>query len=83
MLRVEHLDYKSEKSLSVEAMDSSEEIPELNRNLYPDIEPFSTGFLKVSDIHSIYWEQSGNPNGHVRLLDKMLMCNLMSLYNSP
>lgn len=63
MLRAEH----REKSLSVEAMDSSEEIPELNRNLYPDIEPFSTGFLKVSDIHTIYWEQSGNPNGHVRL----------------
>ncbi|GMQ01286.1 hypothetical protein CsSME_00047975 [Camellia sinensis var. sinensis] len=45
-------------------MESEKEFQELNRNLYPDIEPYSSGFLKVSDIHSIYWEQSGNPNGH-------------------
>jgi len=32
--------------------------------LYPEIEPFDTGFLKVSDIHNIYYEQSGNPNGN-------------------
>lgn len=36
----------------------------LNRNLYPHIDPYSSGFLKVSDLHSLYWEQSGNPNGH-------------------
>ncbi|EOX97279.1 Proline iminopeptidase isoform 2 [Theobroma cacao] len=45
-------------------MESGKEIQELNRNLYPAVEPYSTGFLKVSDIHTIYWEQSGNPNGH-------------------
>ncbi|XP_010647982.1 proline iminopeptidase isoform X2 [Vitis vinifera] len=45
-------------------MDLGKEVPELNRNLYPPIEPYSSGFLKVSDLHSIYWEQSGNPNGH-------------------
>ncbi|ERN18524.1 proline iminopeptidase isoform X2 [Amborella trichopoda] len=38
--------------------------PGLNKNLYPPIEPYSVGFLKVSDIHTIYWEQSGNPDGH-------------------
>ncbi|GMQ01281.1 hypothetical protein CsSME_00047975 [Camellia sinensis var. sinensis] len=48
----------------VASMESEKEFQELNRNLYPDIEPYSSGFLKVSDIHSIYWEQSGNPNGH-------------------
>jgi len=32
--------------------------------LYPEIEPFDTGFLKVSDIHNVYYEQSGNPNGN-------------------
>lgn len=37
----------------------------MNRSLYPNIDPHSTGKLKVSDIHSIYWEQSGNPDGHV------------------
>ncbi|KAF3330346.1 proline iminopeptidase isoform X1 [Carex littledalei] len=39
-------------------------VMELNRNLYPQIEPYSSGFLKVSDIHTIYWEQSGKPDGH-------------------
>jgi len=32
--------------------------------LYPEIEPYDTGFLKVSDIHNVYYEQSGNPNGN-------------------
>jgi len=31
--------------------------------LFPPIEPLETGFLKVSSIHTIYWERSGNPNG--------------------
>ncbi|XP_074584297.1 proline iminopeptidase [Curcuma longa] len=46
------------------SMASSKEPQEYNSNLYPHIEPYSTGFLKVSDIHTLYWEQSGNPNGH-------------------
>lgn len=33
------------------------------RTLYPPIEPHKTGRLKVSDIHDLYWEESGNPNG--------------------
>jgi proline iminopeptidase len=33
------------------------------RNLYPDIEPYRTGYLKVSDVHEIYFEESGNPRG--------------------
>jgi len=31
--------------------------------LYPPIEPYRTGMLKVSDVHTIYWEESGNPKG--------------------
>ena len=31
--------------------------------LHPSIEPFETGFLKVSDLHTIYYEISGNPDG--------------------
>ena len=31
--------------------------------LYPPIEPHSTGMLPVSDLHTIAWEQSGNPDG--------------------
>jgi proline iminopeptidase len=33
------------------------------RDLYPDIEPFSSGLLDVGDGHKIYYDVSGNPNG--------------------
>jgi proline iminopeptidase len=33
------------------------------RTLYPAIEPYRTGTLKVSDLHEIYFEESGNPAG--------------------
>lgn len=31
--------------------------------LWPEIEPFLTDYLKVSDIHEIYYELCGNPGG--------------------
>ncbi|APC92399.1 MULTISPECIES: prolyl aminopeptidase [Francisella] len=31
--------------------------------LYPAVEPYNREFLKVSDIHTIYFEECGNPNG--------------------
>ncbi|UJR18209.1 hypothetical protein I4U23_005110 [Adineta vaga] len=33
------------------------------RDLYPEIEPYKTGMLKVSDIHTLYYEEVGNPSG--------------------
>ncbi|MBC7474536.1 MAG: alpha/beta fold hydrolase, partial [Candidatus Sericytochromatia bacterium] len=33
------------------------------KTLYPAIEPFDQGFFKVSELHELYYEQSGNPNG--------------------
>lgn len=33
------------------------------RDFYPEIEAYHTGHLKVSDLHSIYFEEVGNPNG--------------------
>ncbi len=33
------------------------------RDFYPEIEPYETGRLEVSDLHEIYWEVSGNPRG--------------------
>ena len=33
------------------------------RELYPEIEPYQQGHLKVSPVHEIYYEQSGNPDG--------------------
>ncbi|RYG88311.1 prolyl aminopeptidase [bacterium] len=32
-------------------------------DLYPPIRPYARGRLKVSDVHELYYEQSGNPNG--------------------
>lgn len=33
------------------------------RILYPRLESRRSGRLRVSEIHEIYWEESGNPNG--------------------
>ncbi|MFZ9477514.1 MAG: prolyl aminopeptidase [Steroidobacteraceae bacterium] len=33
------------------------------RGLYPPIETNRSGWLRVSDLHEMYWEESGNPNG--------------------
>ena len=33
------------------------------RTLYPPIEPYDTGMLPVSPVHTLYYEQSGNPDG--------------------
>lgn len=33
------------------------------KTLYPEIEPFDVGRLKVSPIHELYYEQVGNPTG--------------------
>ena len=35
----------------------------VSRDLFPEIEPFNTGFIKVSDLHTIYYEEVGNPDG--------------------
>jgi proline iminopeptidase len=32
-------------------------------HLYPHIEPYRSGQIQLDDIHSMYWEQSGNPDG--------------------
>src|ERR1700722_13121541 len=31
--------------------------------LYPAIEPFRHGYLRVSEVHEIYYEEGGNPAG--------------------
>lgn len=35
----------------------------LTYNLYPEIEPYNTNWLKTDDFHEIYYEESGNPSG--------------------
>ena len=31
--------------------------------LFPPIEPYRSGMLPVDDLHTLYWEESGNPDG--------------------
>jgi proline iminopeptidase len=31
--------------------------------LYPPVEPYRTGYLRVSELHELYFEESGNPSG--------------------
>jgi proline iminopeptidase len=33
------------------------------RTLYPRVKPNRTGYLRVSDVHELYFEESGNPKG--------------------
>ncbi len=33
------------------------------RELYPALDPYQSGTLKVSELHTLYYEQSGNPQG--------------------
>jgi proline iminopeptidase len=35
----------------------------LRSELFPDIVPYSSGMLPVDSRHTLYWEQSGNPDG--------------------
>ena len=33
------------------------------QDLFPPLEPFATGMLRLDGVHTMYWEQSGNPRG--------------------
>lgn len=33
------------------------------RTLYPPVRAYSTGFLRVAEVHQLYYEESGNPRG--------------------
>ncbi len=37
--------------------------PAPRRTLYPEIDPYRTGRLRVSEVHDLYYEESGNPAG--------------------
>jgi proline iminopeptidase len=38
-------------------------VPRVLRSFYPEIQPYRTGYLQVSSVHSLYFEESGNPQG--------------------
>ena len=33
------------------------------RELYPELEPFASGWMKTNSVHEIYFEECGNPQG--------------------
>jgi proline iminopeptidase len=35
----------------------------LTDSVFPPIEPYRKGFLPVDELHTLYWEECGNPNG--------------------
>ncbi|WP_439814513.1 prolyl aminopeptidase [Zavarzinia sp. CC-PAN008] len=35
----------------------------MSGELYPEVQPYRTGFLQLDSVHRMYWEESGNPNG--------------------
>jgi proline iminopeptidase len=37
--------------------------PDARRSLYPPISPYRSGHLRVSAVHEVYYEESGNPQG--------------------
>ncbi len=37
--------------------------PLARQDLYPPIEPYASGMLRLDALHTMYWEQSGNPHG--------------------
>lgn len=49
--------------LSVSAVSWAEVPSKQDIALWPEIEPFQTGYLRVSDLHEIYYELCGNPHG--------------------
>lgn len=39
------------------------DLSQLRHELYPPIEPRTSGMLALDDLHTMYWEESGSPNG--------------------
>ncbi len=48
----QNLNYSSHSSLT-----------DTHSPLFPAIEPYQTGYLAVDELHTLYWEECGTPNG--------------------
>lgn len=51
--------------LSLSVACRSPEKPRTQTGLWPAIEPYQSGYLQVSELHELYYELSGNPQGKV------------------
>lgn len=54
---------KMSAEMSAPVVKTSSVPKEAQLSLYPPIQPYHTGFLKVSDLHTVYYEISGNADG--------------------
>jgi proline iminopeptidase len=50
-------------ALAIVATSNTPLLGDTLRTLYPEIEPYQTGMLAVGDNHTLYWEESGKPDG--------------------
>lgn len=39
------------------------DVRHVRHDLFPEIEPYASGLLALDSVHTMYWEQSGNPRG--------------------
>lgn len=51
--------------LSLSVACRSPEKPPVQTGLWPAIEPYQSGYLQVSELHELYYELNGNPQGKV------------------
>ena len=51
-------------SVTAPATGESESSSRRPGDLYPPIEPYNSGWLTVSDIHELYYEECGNKDGN-------------------
>ena len=49
------------------------DLSQLRHELYPPIEPRASGMLELDELHTMYWEESGSPNG----------CPVLFLHGGP
>lgn len=59
----------ADSSSSCEAADANAPVylSSAEEFLYPAIQPYNTGMLQVSDKHTLYYEECGNPQGKVHI----------------
>jgi proline iminopeptidase len=56
-------EWKGDQDVRVTSSKARSKEPRLRRELYPPIDCDDSGWLEVSELHSLYWEVSGNPAG--------------------
>jgi hypothetical protein len=61
-------DAKPDLDVRVTSSNARNKERSLRTELYPHIKCLKSGYLPVSKLHTLYWEESGNPTGQVSRL---------------